>query len=202
MDPRIKQAHFNIASDVTNPLVGPTGAAVVFGPQKGANPELVRHLDEGLTHYANCIEAFTGKHLHDFKGAGAAGGTAAGLIAFLNAELKSGVELVKDAMHFDQILEQQAVELIITGEGQLDSQTGYGKVISGVCQSAKRFNIPVIALAGAVKGDANDLFEAGLTAAFSIAQGPISLEESMARTKELLYQKALQIFRVWAITHS
>lgn len=199
VDPRVKQAQFSIASDVTNPLVGTFGATVVFGPQKGADPELVKGLDHGLSHYATCIEAFNGKHLHDFKGAGAAGGTAAGLLAFLDTELKSGIELIKEAMHFNQILEQQNPQLIITGEGQLDSQTGYGKVISGVCQSARRFDVPVIAIAGAVKGDAESLFEMGLTAAFGLAQGPLSIEESMENTKELLYQKALQIFRVWSV---
>jgi glycerate 2-kinase len=198
-DKRLKEARFSIASDVTNPLVGPNGAAYIFGPQKGAGPDEVVILDQALTHYANCIEATIGASFHNYKGAGAAGGTAAGIMAFLKAELHSGIELIKEAVGFDLLLADGDVELIITGEGQLDSQTGFGKVISGLCKSALKFNIPVIALAGAIKGDVHSLFEEGLTAAFSITNGPMTLEESMAKTSELLYQKAQQVFRVWAL---
>lgn len=199
VDESVKEAHFNIANDVTNPLVGKMGAAHIFGPQKGATQDMVERLDDGLDHYADCIEAYNGKRLHNVKGAGAAGGTAAGLMAFLNADLRSGIDLVREFAEFNQILEDESVELIITGEGQLDSQTGYGKVISGVCQSAKLYDIPVIALAGAVIGSNESLFEMGLTAAFGLPQGPITLADSIANTKDLLYQKSLHIFRLWSL---
>ncbi|HSU80755.1 MAG TPA: glycerate kinase, partial [Candidatus Angelobacter sp.] len=198
-DKRLRDSRFSIASDVTNPLIGPNGAAHIFGPQKGADLEEVEWLDQALTHYADCIEATLGLSFHNYKGAGAAGGTATGLMAFLKAELQSGVEVVKDAVGFDQLLEDGQVELIITGEGQLDGQTGFGKVISGICMSAVSFGIPVIALVGAIKGDVHKLYEEGLTAAFSITNGPITLEESMAKTSELLYEKAEQVLRVWAL---
>jgi glycerate kinase len=198
-DKRLKDSRFSIASDVTNPLVGPNGAAQIFGPQKGAGPDEVVLLDQALAHYANCIEATLGVSFHNFMGAGAAGGTAAGLLAFLKAVLQSGIEVVKEAVGFNQLLADGQVELIITGEGQLDGQTGFGKVISGICKSAVPFNIPVIALAGAIKGDVHSLFDEGLTAAFSITNGPMTLEESMAKTSDLLYEKAEQVFRIWAL---
>lgn len=198
-DKRLRDSRFSIASDVTNPLIGPNGAAYIFSPQKGAQPEEVEWLDQSLTHYADCIEAKFGKSYHNYKGAGAAGGTATGLMAFLKAELQSGIEVVKEAVGFEQLLADGQVELIITGEGQLDGQTGFGKVISGICMSAVSFNVPVIALVGAIKGNVQALYEQGLTAAFSITNGPMTLEESMANTAELLYEKAEQVFRVWAL---
>lgn len=193
--PQIHDVKFEIACDVTNPFVGKQGASYIFGPQKGATPEIVERLDQSFIHFADVIKSFNGKEICNIEGAGAAGGTAGGMLAFLNAELKRGIELVVDFVNFKDIIEENEIDLIITGEGKIDGQTSGGKVISGIAQIAKSYQIPVIAIGGTVEMPLSALHEQGLTAAFSIANGPITLEEAMNNGDKLIEQQTEQIFR-------
>ncbi|MCJ0951803.1 glycerate kinase [Mammaliicoccus sciuri] len=193
--PQIHDVKFEIACDVTNPFVGKQGASYIFGPQKGATPEIVERLDQSFIHFAEVIKTIKGKEICNIEGAGAAGGTAGGMLAFLNAELKRGIELVVDFVNFKDIIEENEIDLIITGEGKIDGQTSGGKVISGIAQIAKSYQIPVIAIGGTVEMPLSALHEQGLTAAFSIANGPITLEEAMNNGDKLIEQQTEQIFR-------
>lgn len=193
--PQIHDVKFEIACDVTNPFVGKQGASYIFGPQKGATPEIVERIDQSFTHFADVIKSFNGKEISNIEGAGAAGGTAGGMLAFLNAELKRGIELVVDFVNFKDIIEENEIDLIITGEGKIDGQTSGGKVISGIALIAKSYDIPVIAIGGTVEMPLSALHEQGLTAAFSIANGPITLEEAMNNGDKLIEQQTEQIIR-------
>lgn len=193
--PQIHDVKFEIACDVTNPFVGKQGASYIFGPQKGATPEIVERLDQSFIHFADVIKSFNRKEICNIEGAGAAGGTAGGMLAFLNAELKRGIELVVDFVNFKDIIKENEIDLIITGEGKIDGQTSGGKVISGIAQIAKSYQIPVIAIGGTVESPLSALHEQGLTAAFSIANGPMSLEEAMNNGDKLIEQQTEQIFR-------
>lgn len=193
--PQIHDVKFEIACDVTNPFVGKQGASYIFGPQKGATPEIVERLDQSFIHFADVIKSFNDKEISNIEGAGAAGGTAGGMLAFLNAELKRGIELVVGFVNFKDIIKENEIDLIITGEGKIDGQTSGGKVISGIAQIAKSYDIPVIAIGGTVEMALSALHEQGLTAAFSIANGPITLEDAMNNGDKLIEQQTEQIFR-------
>lgn len=185
----------SVACDVTNPLVGPEGASAIYGPQKGADPEMVSQLDAALTRYAGIVEHDIGVSIADMPGAGAAGGLGAGLAAFLGAELKSGIETVLNAVRFDEKL--AGADLVITGEGSLDRQTAYGKTIGGVLQRIRQHNIPCIAFGGRI-GDIAALYDLGITSAFPITPGPMSLEDSMSSAGDLLRQASERVFRLFA----
>lgn len=180
LDPRLQESTIRVACDVDNPLCGKRGAAHVYGPQKGATPEMILALDEALLHFANVIKKDTLQEILHIKGAGAAGGLGGGMIAFLGAQLRPGIELVMEQAKLrDRI---KGADLVITGEGQIDQQTIYGKTPIGVARVAKEFNIPVIAVAGSVKEGAQAVYQHGIDAVFSIVQGPISLQEAMEET--------------------
>ncbi|GGH83745.1 glycerate kinase [Pullulanibacillus pueri] len=196
VDPRVREAQFEIACDVTNPLIGPNGASAIFGPQKGATPKMVAALDHALAIFADCIEKELGVKIHNLPGAGAAGGTAGGLIAFLNGTLKPGITMVTEALNLENLIQEKAFDLLLTGEGKIDGQTASGKVVAGLSQWAKQYHLPVIALAGAIEGDLTPLYEKGLTSAFSIADGPMSLEDSMEKGKVLLQKQTARLFRL------
>ncbi len=194
IDKRLKGCKIIIASDVTNLLCGPNGASYMYGPQKGASPEMVKELDQALAHYAAVIREQVGIDVMSVPGSGAAGGIVAGILAFCNAEIKSGIEAVLDIVNFDNQLED--VDIVFTGEGRIDEQTVYGKVPMGVAKHAKLVgNIPVIAIAGSVQKGAEVLLSKGIDAIFSVADGPISLEESQERIEELLERTAESIMR-------
>lgn len=197
--PQLKDAHFEIACDVKNPFIGEQGASYIFGPQKGATPEMVKQLDQSLEHFANIIKKEKGIAIHQLEGAGAAGGAAGGMIALLNAALKQGIELVSDFVNLKTLIENEQFDYIFTGEGKVDGQTAGGKVISGLCQLASKYQIPVIALVGGVEKDLHKLYEQGLTAAFSITNGPMTLDKAMTETEILLEQQAEQIYRILSI---
>src|SRR5437588_6035028 len=147
-DPRLVRPAIDVACDVRNPLLGPEGASAVYGPQKGATPEIVRELDAALARYADVLEAFVGRRIRDVPGAGAAGGLGAGLLAFLDARLVSGAELVLGAVRFaDRV---RGADLVITGEGRIDRQSGFGKLTGAVVDAAHRANVPVAAVAGSL----------------------------------------------------
>ena len=168
--------------DIDNPLCGESGAAAVFGPQKGADLETVRLLDEGLFHLSQVIQQDLGLNVSELPGAGAAGGFGAGAYAFFGAQLKSGIEAVLDIVRFDRMLE--SADLVLTGEGRIDSQSLRGKVISGVAQRAKQQNVPVIALVGDVGDGVTPVYEMGVSAVFSINRTAVPFSQARLRSRQ------------------
>lgn len=182
LDSRIKNVKIIVACDVQNPLTGPTGASHIFGKQKGANEKQRVELDNNLKLYANIIKRDIGKDIENIPGAGAAGGLGAGLMAFLSAELRKGVEIVVEYSKLEEKV--KGADLVITGEGSIDGQTRFGKTPYGVAKTAQKFGIPVIALAGNVGKDIDVLYEYGFSAIFPILPRVESLEEAIAHGKE------------------
>lgn len=192
MDARLADVKFDVACDVDNPLIGDNGASAIFGPQKGATPELVAELDKNLAHFASVVLAATGKDIVNIPGAGAAGGLGAAFLGFLNATLKSGIDIVLDAVSFEEKV--QGASLVITGEGRIDSQTVRGKTPVGVSKRAKAAgNIPVIALAGSVAADAHVVHEHGIDAIFSVVPGVVTLETALAEADANLCRTARNV---------
>jgi len=194
LDPRVGKTEFLIASDVSNPLIGPQGASAVYGPQKGADPAMVEALDRALAHYAEVVREQLRVEIAEAPGAGAAGGLGGGLMAFLGATMRMGIALVLEAVGFEQYLE--AADLVVTGEGKLDTQTAFGKVLSGVGRLAQKHRVPVVALAGTVEADPADLPGLGIQAALPIVPGPVPLEQAMAQAGPWLQQAAEQMMRL------
>lgn len=195
LDQRLKEIEIKVACDVTNPLCGVNGASAVYGPQKGATPDMIEELDRGLAHYAQKIEELLGVQVAELPGAGAAGGIGAGLMAFLGAQLIPGVQLIIEVTQMEQLLPE--ADLIITGEGQTDGQTVYGKAPVGVAQIAKKYQKPVICISGSL-GEKNEaVLAAGIDAMFSICSGPISLETAMKQASELITATTFQVANLW-----
>jgi len=192
--PALNGVSVKVACDVTNPTLGPTGAAAVFGPQKGATPEQVALLENNLQHFFTLVAEQVGVDVRDLPHGGAAGALSAGLAAFLGAELCSGIDLILDALGAERRLD--GVSLIITGEGRLDAQTLGGKGPVGVARLAQARGIPVIALAGSVGDDEAALHAAGFDVILSIVPGVISLEEAMARAGDLLERAGERVGRL------
>jgi glycerate kinase len=190
LDSRWKDCEILIASDVQNPLLGAEGAAAVFGPQKGASPEDVNTLEQNLSHLAEKL-AETGREIRHLSGTGAAGGLAAGLLAFLGGRIESGIDLLLEYNHFEQHLAE--IDLILTGEGQMDEQSLYGKGAIGLARLAKERGIPVIALVGGLNVADTLLHEAGITAAFSIVNKPMVLEKALTNAESLMESAALRL---------
>ncbi len=195
LDSRLADCEVLIASDVTNPLCGTQGASAVYGPQKGATPEMVAQLDTALSHYADVIQRDLGIRVKDMPGAGAAGGLGAGLIVFLKAKVIPGIDIVIQATNLVEHLKD--ADLVFTGEGRLDSQTAHGKVPTGVAKKAKEFGLPVIAIAGEILDDYHVVYEHGIDAVLSIAPGPISLSQSMAEAERLITDTAERAIRLF-----
>lgn len=195
IDPRLADCDIILACDVTNPLCGPQGASAVYGPQKGATKEMVVKLDAALAHYAEVIERDLGIDVRDVPGAGAAGGLGAGLIAFLKAKVLPGVDVVIQATGLIEHLKEAT--LVFTGEGRLDSQTACGKVPVGVARKAEAFGLPVIAIAGEIANGYQAVYQQGIDAVFSIAPGPISLNQSMVRAEKLIADIAERAIRLF-----
>lgn len=194
LDARLAVCQVMVASDVTNPLYGERGASQVYGPQKGATEDMCRQLDKALEHYAAIVKHNLGIEVGDMPGAGAAGGLGAGLIAFLGAELRPGIDIVCEAVGLSQHLEE--TDLVFTGEGRVDAQTMFGKTIAGVARRAKEFGVPVIAIAGELAISNEELSQHGIDAALSTAPGPISLEESSANAGELVIEATERALRL------
>lgn len=178
-----KDLEVEVACDVTNPLTGETGAATIYAPQKGASKEMVAALDRNLEHYANKLKEFLNKDLKNVEGAGAAGGTGAGLMAFLNAKKVKGVEVVLKYCKLEEKIRD--ADYVFTGEGSIDHQVVFGKTIPGVIALAKKYNKPVIAFAGNVK-DVEALYRLGITSVFGILPSVGSLREALDGGKENL----------------
>ena len=194
-DPRLKECSFTVLCDIDNPLCGPTGAAAVFGPQKGADEAMVTRLDMGLRHLARRWLEDLGKDLLFLPGGGAAGGMGAGMAAFFGGTLKPGIDTLLDAVGFDGLARN--AHLILTGEGKLDGQTARGKAVCGIAKRAKALGVPVIALVGGSEGDLAPLHEVGLTAVFSINRLPRPLEESAPHTADNLSHTLDNVLRLW-----
>jgi glycerate kinase len=184
LHPATKNVEVIIASDVNNPLCGPTGASAVYGPQKGATPEMVRELDAALKHYAEIVKRDVSKNVADVPGAGAAGGLGFGLMAFLNATTRSGIDLVCDVLNIDGKLKDAS--LVITGEGRIDSSTVFNKAPVGVARRAKKYGLPVLAIAGSLGPGYEQVYQHGIDAVTAIQDRPMSMEDSLSKTAELL----------------
>lgn len=197
VDERLQGTEIIVASDVENPLVGPTGAAAVFGPQKGATPEMIPVLDSALANLAAVVERTNGQSLADLPRGGAAGGLAAALKGVLNARLESGIDLVLETINLEGAL--AGAGLVITGEGKIDSQTIYGKGPIGVARLAKKHGIRVIALAGSISADVDVVFQYGIDGLMVIVNGPQGLDEAMKHAASLLTDatsRALQLMQI------
>lgn len=181
LDSRIKDVEIIVACDVQNPLTGKNGASHIFGKQKGANEEEREILDKNLKNFAEIIRKDIGKDVENIAGAGAAGGLGAGLMAFLSAKLKKGVEIVIEYSELEKKI--QGADLVITGEGSIDGQTRFGKTPYGVAKTAQKYDIPVIALAGNIGKDIETLYEHGFTAILPILTKVESLDEAIKNGK-------------------
>lgn len=198
LDPRLGEVTLTVASDVTNPLVGARGAAATYGPQKGADPAAVAELDAALSTFGRGIEQATGRLVADLPGAGAAGGTTAGLLGFTNAVVRPGVEVVAELVGLATSLEE--ADLVITGEGRADEQTLHGKAAMGVATLARSRGTPVVLLCGALGAGAEALDAAtALTVVQPIADRPMDLAGSMADTDRLLEAAAARLARTVGI---
>lgn len=193
LDNRATEAQFSVACDVSNPLTGPEGASAVYGPQKGATPELVEQLDVALKNFAGVVESDIGTSINDVPGSGAAGGLGGGMMAFLDGSLRAGVDIVLDQVGLDDKLE--GADLVITGEGQLDFQTVYSKAPIGVAWRARERGIPVVAVSGSLGQGFEDVHAEGIDAVASIVCAPMSLEEASTRGGELIADAVAEAMR-------
>ncbi|AZR72898.1 glycerate kinase [Anoxybacter fermentans] len=199
LDPRIKEANIQVACDVDNPLYGKNGAAYIYGPQKGATPSMVKELDDGLKHIAMIINRDLKIKVDNIPGAGAAGGLGAGLMAFLNAELKPGIDIVIEASRIEEKVKE--VDLVITGEGKIDSQTIFGKTPIGVARVAKKYSKPVIGIAGSLGAGALKVYDHGIDALFSIINAPMTLDTAIEKTPILLEELGESIGRMITLSY-
>ncbi|PYZ77624.1 glycerate kinase [Citrobacter koseri] len=191
IDKRLAACRIEVACDVTNPLTGKEGASAVFGPQKGATPEMIQRLDDALTHYARLISRDLDINVFELAGGGAAGGLGAALYAFCGAELRRGIEIVTDALHLEECVAD--ADLVVTGEGRIDSQTIHGKVPVGVAKVAKRHNKPVIGIAGSLTADVGVVHQHGLDAVFSVIYTICTLDEALENAAENVRMAARNI---------
>ena len=186
---------WTVLCDVTNPLVGPTGAAASFGPQKGATADDVALLDAGLARLADVLDEAGCPPVRDRPGAGAAGGAGGGLAAVTGAELLPGAEVVADAVRLDEALD--GADLVITAEGRIDAQSAAGKVVGAVARHADALGVPVVGLAGSVAPGFDPVGALGLIAALPIVEGTVSEAEAMARAGELIHRAAERAVRLF-----
>ena len=194
LDPRIGKCRISVASDVNNVLTGQTGAAYVFGPQKGADIPAVKILDENLDHLALLIRKELGKDIASLAGGGAAGGMGAGIVAFLNGKIMNGFELIADTAGLSEWIEWS--DLVITGEGKMDDQTIFGKTPAGVARMALKFRKPVIGFTGALGKNHEKLYDAGFSALIPIADKPMTQEHSIRDAATLLERASERVFRI------
>lgn len=194
VEPGLARVKISVACDVTNPLTGETGASVVYGPQKGATPEMVLKLDRNLGHLAALMKRDLNRDIVERPGAGAGGGMGGGLMAFTHAELKRGVELVVAATRLDEHM--KGASLALTGEGRVDFQTAFGKTPSGVAASAHRHGVPVIAIGGGLADDANGVFQHGIDAIESATPNAMPLDVAIKKSRQYLQDAAERVARL------
>ena len=193
MDSRIKECRITAACDVNNPLCGTEGASYVFGPQKGADEEMVKELDSNLANYAEIIKKDLKTDIINEPGSGAAGGMGAGLMAFLNAKLERGIDIVIKLTNLEEKIKK--ADVVFTGEGMMDYQTAFGKTPYGVAKVAKKYNLPVIGITGGIGKGAETLYDKGFDSVFSIVDKPMPLIDAMTDGKELIERAAERIMR-------
>lgn len=184
LDPRLQHSEFHIACDVSNPLTGPRGASAIFGPQKGATPEMVGQLDANLAHYADIVARDLGRDERNLPGAGAGGGIALAMVVFLHGRLRPGIEIVTEAVKLDAAV--RGADLVITGEGRIDGQTVNGKTPMGVARVAARHGVPVIGIGGGLAPDAGAVHAHGIEAVFAAVSRPCTVAEALAAAEENL----------------
>ena len=194
LHPGVTQAEITVMCDVNNPLTGPEGATYTFGKQKGATPEILDEIEEGMKHYAEIIRDKFGVDANKIPGAGAAGGLGAALCIFLQAKMVSGIETVLDLIDFQSLL--NGVDIVITGEGRIDWQSAYGKVPSGVGKRCKEKGVPVIAIAGGIGEGAEKIYDFGVESIVSTISGAMKIEEALERAEELYTSAAERLFRI------
>lgn len=197
LDPRLQHVQIEVACDVNNPLCGERGASAIFGPQKGATPEMVKELDTALAHFAEIVERDCGKKIQDQPGAGAAGGMGGGLLLLPNVQLKAGVQIVLDNLKLAEQVKE--ADLVITGEGRMDAQSILGKTPIGVARMAKQFNKPVIAIVGCLREDYEVVYEHGIDAVFSIIRNLGDLPTILKQGEQNLISTAQNVARLLSL---
>lgn len=200
MHPRLKEVPIRVMCDVTNSLCGKQGATYVYGPQKGATPEMLTVLDHNLSIMAEVIRRDLGIDVLQLPGGGAAGGVGAALYAFCQAKLQPGIHLLLDLYQFEEVV--QEVDLVITGEGKTDHQTRFGKAITGIAQRAKRFRKPVVCISGALEYPLDELYSLGMDAFFSCSPKPISASEAITHAYSNLVHTAENVIRLFVRSNS
>jgi glycerate kinase len=200
MDKRLKDTRITVMCDVTNPLTGPNGATYVYGPQKGGTPDILDRLENGMKSYASLLNAWAGYGAAGDAGAGAAGGIGAALHVFAGAQLCRGIEAVLDLVRFDELLKD--TDVVITGEGRVDSQSACGKVIHGIAQRAKAAGVPVVVIAGSVGEGAQAVYPLGINAIVPLPDAPMTLEHCIQNASELMRQAADRVFSLIGIGRS
>lgn len=195
--PKIKDVEFISMCDVDNPLCGKLGASAVFAPQKGADEDMVKLLDEGLAHLAKIIKRDLHIAVKDIKGAGAAGGLGAGSIAFLQSKLTKGIDVILDTINFDELVSK--ADIVFTGEGKFDSQSLHGKVVMGVANRSQKYKTPVIVVTGAIGENIQEAYNKGITAIFSINKEPMEFSKSALKSKENMILTMENILRLLKI---
>lgn len=194
---KIKDVEFISMCDVDNPLCGRLGASAVFAPQKGADEDMVKSLDEGLAHLAKIIKRDLHIEVKDIKGAGAAGGLGAGSIAFLQSKLTKGIDVILDTINFDELVSK--ADIVFTGEGKFDSQSLHGKVVMGVANRSQKYKTPVIVVTGAIGENIQEAYNKGITAIFSINKEPMEFSKSALKSKENMILTMENIVRLLKI---
>lgn len=199
-DKRLENCEIIVACDVDNTLCGMNGASYVFGPQKGADENMVRILDSNLSHYSDILNKELGIQVRDIPGTGAAGGIAASLLAFTKCSIKPGITIILDTVGFDKLIED--ADLIITGEGRIDGQSLRGKTPLGIAARAEKFGVPVIAVVGSIGSDIDAVYSCGIKAVFSTGRRPVPFEQAKLTCREDLFHTVENIFRLYKIFYN
>lgn len=194
MIPEVKNAHFTVMCDVTNPLTGPDGATYTFGKQKGGTPEILDQLEAGMKNYKEVLIRKFRIDPDTVQGTGAAGGLGAALHVFLHAEMKSGIDTVLDLIHFDELVD--GCDLVVTGEGRTDWQSCFGKVMQGVGDRSKKHGVPVVGLSGSLGKDYDKIYAHGIDSLMTTVDGPMPLEKALSDAENLYYKGAVRMFRM------
>ena len=194
-DTRFDAIDIEVACDVNNTLCGENGASAVYGPQKGATPEVIKQLDSALLNLSGVVAHYLGKDILSLPGSGAAGGLGGGLVAFTGAKLKSGIDIIMEAAGLDEAIKD--ADLVITGEGQTDFQTAFGKVPAGIAGICKKYDKPLVCMSGGLGKNYEALYDIGITSIFSICDRPMSLDYAIENAEELLYNLARSVARLF-----
>ncbi len=196
LDSRLAKTTIQIASDVTNPLLGNDGATMTYGKQKGGTVEQLQLLEHALGNFAAITRAVTGKNKQETKGAGAAGGMGFGFLSYCNADIKSGFDLIEEMYNLDRLLKKESFNFIITGEGEINFQSVQGKLVGKIAAIGKKHNTPVIAFTGNISGDVSELYDTGIVSMSAIASGTMTFTESMEKAELLLEKKLIDFCKL------